>query len=183
MISGDATLRGALVRLRPPAGSDVVSLVRWYSDPDVLHWLHLSEEPLTNAVTESSRLERALADPAQIGWIIETNEGRPIGYMRLGGIDSTHERAWLAIAIGERDCWGAGYGTDAIRLALRYGFEQLHLRRIELITDVDNPRAIRCYEKCGFVREGVLRQHRLRYGKPLDMLQMSILRDEWEGQK
>jgi RimJ/RimL family protein N-acetyltransferase len=55
------------------------------------------------------------------------------------------------------------------------------MRRVDLITDIDNERGIRCYEKCGFVREGVLRAHRLRYGQPLDMATMAVLREDWEG--
>lgn len=183
MIAPDTTLRGALVRLRPLAETDVAALVRWYSDPDVLHWLHRSEEPTMTADAVRSRLERAVTDPTQVAWMIETTAGRAIGYVRIEGIDAPHARARLAIAIGERDYWGAGYGADTIRLVLRYGFERLRLRRIELITDIDNARGIRCYEKCGFVREGVLSQHRLRYGQPLDMLQMAVLRDEWEAKK
>src|SRR2546422_491111 len=49
-----------------------------------------------------------------------------------------------------------------------------------LHSDADNARGIRGYEKCGFVREGVMRESRLRYGKPLDMLLMAVLRDEWQ---
>jgi RimJ/RimL family protein N-acetyltransferase len=52
------------------------------------------------------------------------------------------------------------------------------LRRVTLITDADNERGIRCYEKCGFVKEGVLRGHRLRHGEPLDMLAMAVLAEE-----
>ena len=54
------------------------------------------------------------------------------------------------------------------------------LRRVQLITDEDNARGIRCYEKCGFVREGLLRAHRLRYGKPLNMVIMGVLKEEWD---
>jgi RimJ/RimL family protein N-acetyltransferase len=89
-------------------------------------------------------------------------------------------RAELAISIGETDCWSRGYGTDAIRAVLRHAFETMGLRRIDLHTDADNARGIRCYEKCGFVREGVMRERRLRYGKPLDMVVMGALRHEWE---
>jgi RimJ/RimL family protein N-acetyltransferase len=180
MIAPDTTLRGALVRLRPLAETDVAALVRWYNDPDVLHWLHRSEEAHATTDAERSRLERAVTDPTQVAWMIETTAGRAIGYVRIEGIDATQARARLAIAIGEKDCWGAGFSTEAIRLVLTHAFERLDLRRIELITDIDNERGIRCYEKCGFVREGVLRQHLLRYGQPLDMLQMAILRHEWE---
>jgi RimJ/RimL family protein N-acetyltransferase len=181
VIAPETTLEGTLVRLRPLADADIESLVRWYTDRDVLHWLHRSEDPAAEAETERARIASATKDQTEVAWIIETTGGRAIGYVRIGGIDTVHRRAWLAISIGEKDCWSAGYGTDTVRLVLRYGFERLALRRIELITDIDNERAIRCHEKCGFVREGVLRQHRLRYGQPLDMLCMAVLRDEWEA--
>ena len=67
-----------------------------------------------------------------------------------------------------------------MRVLLRHAFEELGLRRITLITDVDNERGIHAYEKVGFRREGILRSHRLRYGQPLDMLTMAVLRDEWK---
>jgi RimJ/RimL family protein N-acetyltransferase len=53
------------------------------------------------------------------------------------------------------------------------------LRRVDLLTDADNERGLRCYEKCGFVREGLLRKRRLRFGQPVDMIVMSVLREEW----
>lgn len=87
----------------------------------------------------------------------------------------------MYISIGEKECWSAGYGTDTVRTVLRYAFNELGLRRVHLITDADNARGIRCYEKCGFVREGVLRAHRLRYGQPLDMVEMAVLREDWES--
>jgi len=95
-------------------------------------------------------------------------------------VDPHHRRAELAISIGETDCWSRGYGTDAIMAVLRHAFEEMGLRRIDLYTDADNARGIRCYEKCSFVREGVMRQRRLRYGKPLDMVVMGVLREEWQ---
>src|SRR5438093_1064317 len=113
-------------------------------------------------------------------WLIETLDGRPVGHLGLLQVDPHHKRAELAISIGEKDCWSRGYGTDAIRTVLRHGFEDLGLRRVDLHTDADNARGIRCYEKCGFVREGLMRESRLRYGKPLDMVLMAVLRDEWQ---
>ncbi|TMG02737.1 MAG: GNAT family N-acetyltransferase [Chloroflexi bacterium] len=67
------------------------------------------------------------------------------------------------------------------RLVLRYAFEDLELNRVELTTDEDNRRAIRCYEKCGFAREALLRQHRLIDGKFGNTLVMAVLREEWES--
>jgi RimJ/RimL family protein N-acetyltransferase len=153
--------------------------VRWYSDPEVTHWLHMTEGPPANEAGEQERIEAARNDPSQMLWIIEADGGRVVGNITLLQIDMVHGRAWLGVTIGEKEAWSQGYGTDAIRSLLRYAFESLGLRRIQLITDVDNERGIRCYEKSGFYREALLREHRLRYGKPLDMVQMAVLKDEW----
>jgi RimJ/RimL family protein N-acetyltransferase len=141
----------------------------------------MSEGPPATDETERARIAAAADDPSQLLWVIETSSGRVIGNVGLLQIDPVHGRAWLGVCIGEKDCWSAGYGTEAIRLLLRYAFDNLGLRRIQLITDADNDRGLRCYEKCGFVREALLREHRLRHGKPLDMIQMAVLKSEWKG--
>lgn len=174
-----AALVGELVRLRAPQPGDAPLFVRWYADPDLLHWLHLSEGPAVTAESWHKAREASVEDSTAVAWIIETLAGLPIGHLGINRIDPVHYRATLYIAIGEKGYWGQGYGTDAIRLVLRDAFERLGMRRVDLITDIDNERGIRCYEKCGFVREGVLRAHRLRYGQPLDMVQMAVLREDW----
>ena len=176
-----AVLEGRKVRLRPLTDDDVPVLRRWLNDPDVRHWLHLSEDPpeLMTLEAHRERWEHIRDDPAHIAWCIETEEAQPIGHLGLLEIHSLHRRAELALSIGEKEYWSRGYGTDAVRAALRYAFQELGLRRVYLITDEDNLRAIRCYEKCGFRREGLLRAHRLRYGRPLNMVIMGVLREEW----
>jgi RimJ/RimL family protein N-acetyltransferase len=75
---------------------------------------------------------------------------------------------------------GKGYGTDALNALVDFGFGELTLERIGLTVDPENERAIRSYEKCGFVREGIIRAGRRHRGEIRDELQMSILRPEWE---
>lgn len=183
MTIADVSLEGALVRLRPRLEEDSPLFLRWYADPEVLHWLHLSEGPVQSPEIERQRYEAAERDPTRITWIIEALDSVPIGSVSLIAIDELHRRAELGISIGEKTYWGRGYGTDAVRVALRFAFQGLGVRRVGLITDIDNDRGIRCYEKCGFRREGVLRGHRLRHGQPLDMLQMAVLADEVEPLK
>jgi RimJ/RimL family protein N-acetyltransferase len=168
-----------MTRLRAIREDDLALLVRWLNDPEVRHWLHYSERP--DATVESVRVRYGLeqAGLPNLVWIIETLEGRPVGHVGLLDVDPHHFRVELAITIGEKDAWSRGYGTDAIRAVLRHAFEDLGLRRIDLHTDADNARGIRCYKKCGFVHEGVMRERRLRYGKPLDMVVMGALKDEW----
>ncbi len=177
-VAGDVRLEGELVLLRPRVDDDLALFARWHGNPDVRHWLHMSEMPNQSLELERQRWQIARNDPTRVSFVIETLEGVPIGNIVLIGVDVAHRRAELGIAIGEKGDWGRGYGTDAIRVILRFAFEVLNLRRVELITDIDNERGIRAYEKCGFVREGVLRAKRLRYGEPLDMLIMSVLRED-----
>lgn len=166
--------------LRAVEEGDLVLLVRWMNDPEVRYWLHHSDRP--DATVESVRGRFGLSNEGlpNLVWMIEAENGRPIGHVGLLGVDPHHKRAELAISIGEKERWGRGHGTDAILTLLRYAFGEMGLRRVDLHTDADNTRGIRCYEKCGFVREGVMRGRRLRYGEPLDMLVMGILREEWE---
>lgn len=173
------TIENGRVRLRPLEERDVPLLARWYGDPEVRHWTHLSEDPPSAQTVDAhrERYRRMRDDPRQLRWCIETAEGAAIGDLGLVDIHP-HGRTELAITIGEKAYWGSGYGSDAIRAAVRYAFENLRCRRVYLITDEDNLRAHRCFEKCGFIREGLLRAHRLRYGLPVSMLIMGVLRNE-----
>ena len=90
-----------------------------------------------------------------------------------------HSDAWVGIGIGERDFWSKGYGTDMMKVCLRYAFLELGMQRVALGLHAYNPRALRSYEKAGFQLEGRTRQDVLREGKRTDTLWMGILREEW----
>ena len=169
------------MRLRPVEEGDLSLFLRWLTDPDVNYWLARSDRPELTLEAEREWYDEMRGDPARLVWCIETEEGRPIGNLGLHAIDETHGRATLGIVIGEKERWGRGYGTEAIRQALRYGFQELGLRRVDLQVDEDNHRGIRCYEKCGFQREGLLRAYRLRRGRPVNDVVMSVLSEEFEG--
>jgi RimJ/RimL family protein N-acetyltransferase len=85
----------------------------------------------------------------------------------------------LGIIIGDKGHWGRGYGSDAIGALLRWAFDNLNLNRIHLTVWSYNTRAIRCYEKCGFRHEGIMRQARYYDGQYHDEWVMAILRDEF----
>jgi len=173
-------LRGDKLRLVPQRLEHAALLARWNADPDVRHWLHRSEDPpeLLGRTAVEQKLRQVLADPGELRFVIEAEDGSPIGDVGLLGIHPCG-RAELSIAIGEAGYRGRGYGRDAIRALLRFAFDELGLRRVTLIADADNARGIRCYARCGFRHEGVLRAHRLRYGQPLDMVAMAVLREEF----
>ena len=172
------TLESKLTVLCPLEENDVPLLTKWLLDPQIKQWLQLSEDPpeYCNEEAVGQRFHAMKASPCIELWRIDTRQGRPIGQIEIVDIRPLHGRAEMHMLIGECELQGQGYGTDALRRTLRHAFESLNLHRIHCIVDADNSRAIRCYEKAGFAREGLLRQHRLRFGKTVDMLAMGVLR-------
>ena len=175
---------GEKVRLRPLEREDLPRCVRWFSDPEVRRHLTIyipfslaQEERWYENVLD--RLERN----SDVLLAIETSEGVHIGNLGLHTIDWKNRAAELGITIGEKEYWGQGYGTDAIRTLLRLAFEEMNLHRVQLRVDVDNARGVRCYEKCGFQTEGTLRDVVFREGRYYDQYLMSILRPEFKGEQ
>jgi len=115
------------------------------------------------------------------GFAIRTlTDDRLIGYIGLYTIFWPQREAIMGINIGERDFWGKGYGTDALRVLLRFGFEELNLRRVSLSFLEGNERAMRSYEKCGFRLEGRERNAWAYDGRRWDEIYMGLLREEWQ---
>ncbi len=113
-------------------------------------------------------------------WVIEFQK-RAIGEIRLHSLDMTDCRARLAVGIFDAGCWGQGLGTDAVRCVLAHAFDTLHLHRVDLRVLTFNHRAIACYEKCGFVREGIEREGAWIAGKWQSDVMMSILEQEYRA--
>jgi RimJ/RimL family protein N-acetyltransferase len=88
--------------------------------------------------------------------------------------------AELGIHIGEKKYWNQGYGTKAIQLLLRHGFESLNLHRLWLRVFETNQGAIRSYEKAGFTLEGKFREAQYLEGKYVNVMIMSVLSSEWQ---
>jgi RimJ/RimL family protein N-acetyltransferase len=107
-------------------------------------------------------------------------DDRVIGMIELQDIKWPAGDSFLGIAVGEREYWGKGYGSDALNIFLGYAFRQVGLKRVSLTVFEYNPRAIRAYEKAGFQHEGRARQALNRDGRRWDLLFMGILREEWE---
>src|SRR5207245_2612552 len=105
---------------------------------------------------------------------------QPIGVAGLRDIDFKNRRAEFGISIGDRAAWGQGYGTEATQLIVNYAFGRLNLQRVYLHVLEYNERAVRCYLKVGFRKEGTLRQDHYHDGRYWDSHVMGILRHEWE---
>jgi RimJ/RimL family protein N-acetyltransferase len=105
---------------------------------------------------------------------------RLIGFIGFFNLFHSNGEAWLVVGVGEPDYWNKGYGSDAIRLALYYAFNELNLHRVTLCVFEYNQRARRAYEKLGFIYEGRIRGEFLRQGERWDLIYMGLLREEWQ---
>ncbi|MCD1260238.1 GNAT family N-acetyltransferase [Paenibacillus athensensis] len=115
----------------------------------------------------------------KLNWCVEY-EGRSIGEARLT-VNEEDRRARYAVGIFDASCWNQGLGTEITRLVLAYAFEELRLHRVDLRVLEYNTRAIRCYEKCGFVIEGREREGALIEGRFETDVIMSILEQEYRA--
>lgn len=106
-----------------------------------------------------------------------------IGSCQLFDIHPVFRTAELQIRIGDTDSQSKGYGTMALKQLLDFGFQNLNLRRIFLQVFGDNIRAIKSYNKTGFVTEGTLRKAAFIEGEYKDIVFMGILKEEFYGKK
>jgi RimJ/RimL family protein N-acetyltransferase len=172
---------GDRIYLRPLEMEDIDSFILWLNDQEVRQYL-MRISPF-NKIREKEFIERLYKDDREIvlGIVLKEND-QLIGNIALHGISIPYRQAGLGIFIGDKTCWSKGYGTEALNLMLGHGFDQLNLHRVFLTVLSSNARAIRAYEKVGFKREGVFREHMYRNGKYHDVYYMGILEDEWREQ-
>lgn len=105
-----------------------------------------------------------------------------IGELSITDIEEEAKKAGLRISMNSIELTGKGYGTEAIKLILKFVFEDLELNRLQLEVFSHNIRGIRTYEKVGFIKEGTLRESLYYNGKYSDEIIMSILRKDYKKQ-
>jgi diamine N-acetyltransferase len=173
---------GKHIRLRAIEREDLPKFVEWMNDPEVTSGL-LIHIPLSMADEQRWFEGMAQRPAAERVLAIEMRDGdswRMIGTTGFHEINMVNREAEFGISIGDKSIWNQGYGTEATRLMLQHGFETLNLNRIYLRVYETNPRAIRAYEKVGYVHEGCMRQSVYKHGKYIDVHLMSVLRSEWD---
>jgi len=161
------------------------AFTRWNRNSEYFRLLDSDPAYLWSSNKFKEWLEKDLTtitQPANLLFSIRTLDGdNLIGFVAFDNINWTDRDSFIAIGIGEPDYWGKGYGSDAMRIMLRYGFNELNLHRVSLTVYAYNLRGIRSYEKCGFKHEGCIRDFVLRDRLRSDMLHMGILRREWDA--
>jgi len=174
---------GRIVILQRHRPENLRAFVKWYSDPEVARLTRYHEAPLSSEEVERFFYSRIMGSDflAMAIHVRETN--RRVGTCAFSQLDADNGSTLYHITIGESDAWGRGYGTEATELMLAHAFRRLALHRVALTVFEFNTRAIRAYEKCGFVVEGRARQAIFRDGRFWDEIHMSILLGEWEARQ
>jgi len=173
-------LIGERIYLSPLNIEDAEKYLEWFCDFRV-----------TDGVGSSSNL-MTLDDEKD--WISNTSKGNDyylaiinsendnlIGNCSLKSINYKNRIGEVGIFIGNESDRNNGYGAEALRLLLDYGFNYLNLNNIMLTVKSFNERAIKCYEKVGFKEFGRRRESYFLNGKYYDDVQMDILASEFKG--
>jgi RimJ/RimL family protein N-acetyltransferase len=181
---GDALLVGKRVRLRGTRDADLPTLAKGMMDPAIRATLSSTVAPQSEAAARSIIAEWSANKGTDVGFSIETLAESPelVGHLGLFGSDVKDRCGTLGIML-LRPYLGRGYGTDAVRLIVSYGFREVGLHRIQLGVFSFNARAMAAYRKAGFVEEGRRREAIRHDGHWYDDVQMSILAREWAAKQ
>lgn len=171
---------GRRIYFRPVELDDALLLRKFINDP--ANWRFLNHGRPYNDLREREWIDSLGKSGTDYVFGIALQQGdRLIGVTGLHRVDPVNRSAMFGINIGDTAFQGLGYGREATQLALKYGFEELNLNRIELEVFAENWRGIRMYQKVGFVQEGCARQARFSRGRYQDAYRFAMLRSEWES--
>jgi RimJ/RimL family protein N-acetyltransferase len=183
----DDIFRGERVRLATiEPEKDAKLMSAWQRDSEYSRLLDSDPARLWSAGQTKEWLEKQQEGDSFEGivFMIRTiDENKAIGFVELDGISFHNGNSWIGIGIGERGYWGKGIGTEVMRIIARYAFEELGLYRLTLNVFAYNTRAIRAYEKVGFVIEGRAAEVLHREGRRWDIVYMGLLREDWLANK
>jgi len=171
--------RGQFLKLTAKRDGDAEIIAKWDEDPD---YLRNVDTDIARPRQQQSFENEGNPSPNSFYFRLRTIEDdRLIGFVVIHNIEWNNRAGVLAIGIGDTKDRNKGYGSDALKLILRYAFHELNLNRVGLDVIEYNHGGIRAYQKAGFQIEGRMREAVHRDGKIHDRIMMGILRSEWEG--
>jgi RimJ/RimL family protein N-acetyltransferase len=177
-------LSGERLFLSPMNPDDYEQYTKWMNDPAVT--VGLGNHPRLISLSSEKKFLESVAERNSSGdcrdfamVLREGEEGRLIGNISLMGINGVDGTATLGLFIGEERDRSCGYGAEAMRLILHYGFDSLRLHNVQLHCNSDNARAIACYKKVGFKEFGRRRESKFHSGGYVDTVHMDILDSEF----
>jgi len=174
-------LKGEKVRLTAFSEDDFDILKEWFADPEFSRYYdYMPAVPKSGAQLKAmvSAIEESRDN--YVFAIRENQGGKLIGICGFDDIVWNNQTARIYIGLGTREHRGRGFASEALRLAVEFGFMELNLHYIYLNVISYNRPAINLYERVGFVREGVNREFILRDSQRYDLYIYGLLRREWD---
>lgn len=177
-------LKGKLVTLRPLSFKDAPRFCQWFGDWEVNQFLSSRTGKAAPTLKEERDwIKEAKKDKAKVNFSIIADDGKHIGSVSLNNIDDFHKNAEYGIFIGDKKYWGQGYGTEAGKLMISYGFKKLGLHLIYLRYVAFNVRGEKSYKKIGFKPAGRIRQAMYLNKYYHDHYLMDLVKEEWTRNK
>lgn len=171
---------GKKVRLRAIETEDLPLMVAWRNDPSASVYFY-EWEPLSLDM-QKGWVETLLQNKDEKLWIIETvRDRKPVGTIGLSHIDWRNRKVELSRVLVVSEERGTGVGREALCMMIRYVFDHLNMNRFYCDTFADNKRAVEFYEKLGFTKEAIYREHIYRNGRYADVAYFSMLASEYRG--
>ena len=127
---------------------------------------------------EEKILDRITTEGHNYAIVLNDNDTL-IGNIGFNELEHIGRKATVGLFIGESEHRGKGYGAEASRLLLDYGFKHLNLHNIMLHVNSNNEQGIACYKKVGFREFGRRRESVYVNGQYYDNVHMDILRSEF----
>lgn len=165
--------------LRPLSLKDAPRFCKWLNDSEVTKFLNIYGQKSPTINEERKWIQKSKKDPGKICFSIDTVDGTHIGSISLSNMTGINKDAEYGIFIGNKKYWGQGFGTEAGRLIIDYGFRKLKLHSIYLWFVAYNIRGQKSYDNLGFKKAGVLRENVYRNKCYHDAILMDILIDEY----
>ena len=175
-------IAGERVRLEPPRAEYAPYYMRWFADRAVTRYM-LSRHPVSLKKQEEW-IEDMSGSQADVVWAMaRAAGGELIGAVGLHRIVWRHSHAELGYVIGERDQWGKGHATEAVKLATAYAFLELGLHKVWAGVIAPNEASRRALERNGYKQCALFRQDRYVEGRWHDFWLGEILKDEWDARQ
>ena len=160
---------------------------KWTHDSDFMRMMDMAPaRPMSAAMVKKQyeKLEKQIDESKNQYYftIRAKKDDRLMGKAIVQWIEWANGNGYIRLGVGAEEDRGKGYGSQALRMLLRFGFAELNLFRLSAIVPEYNTAAIALLKKFGFVEEVRRRQSVERDGKRWDLLVFGLLNDEWRNQ-
>jgi UDP-4-amino-4,6-dideoxy-N-acetyl-beta-L-altrosamine N-acetyltransferase len=170
------TVEPDAIDLRPMELGDILQIREWRNLPEIAEYMYTDHE-----ISEEEHAQwfgGAINDPKRRYWVIEL-EGTSVGLANLYDISELHNRAYWAFYLASPEVRGRGVGSFAERFVMRYAFDELGLDKLGCEVLATNAAVVRMHQRYGFQIDGTLRRHVIKHGQRVDVVTLSLLREEW----